>query len=345
LAMGKFRYKILQNEPDLEYLKTHEHYVSPNYVGFTYLLVFFKRNVGGQDTYHSYFIDRKTLKYNKEHLKLDEINIYPVKIKAHVDIYEGTILDGISIFTPDRKKVFMVTDVYFLAGSDLTHDDLKYKLINFTQYIENKIIHDPHVTHVMFQTNKLYAYTELKQLVYQDMPTCGLKTRGLVFYPKLSGTKMLYNFPPDKKGDKPDRPDRPVKPDKNDFADLAYTGRRDIIKTESPEPKTEVIKKPLPTEIDKPVHANFAVKKTVLPDVYELYLRDGKTLKKQGIAYIPSQKSSHFCKSAFENAGADQLIMRCDYSAEFQKWTPYKVMRNKTRPEKISHVDKKLGIV
>lgn len=366
IPVSRYRYKILQTEKDLEFLKSNEHYVSPNFVGFTYLLVFVKRVIAEQETYLSYFIDRKTLKYNKDHIKLEEINVYPVKIKAHLDIYEGTILDGISIFTPDRKKIFLVTDVYFLGGSDLTHDDLKYKLINFKQFIDNKIIHDPKVTHVSFQINKLYAYPELKSLVHEDIPINPLKTRGLVFYPKESGSKILYNFAPKNpkivpgtdtsvgQGEvfaelayKPEqRTHRPVKSQELYDSGPDSDKGRDASKSAEASPvKDPVKKKALPTSISKPVHANFSVKKTILPDVYELYLLDNKILKKQGIAYIPTQKSSQFCRSAFEDAGAEQLIMRCDYSAEFQKWVPYKLMRKKTRPDKLEKAEKKLGII
>jgi hypothetical protein len=61
----------------------------------------------------------------------------------------------------------------------------------------------------------------------------------------------------------------------------------------------------------------FIMRKTDIPDVYELYLENGQ---KEGIAAIPNMKISHYCRNAIKNN--DNIKMTCIKSVKFNKWIP-----------------------
>ena len=42
IELSKYRYNMLENIQQLNFLKTNEHYVSPNFKGFNYFLIFYR---------------------------------------------------------------------------------------------------------------------------------------------------------------------------------------------------------------------------------------------------------------------------------------------------------------
>ena len=68
----KYSYNILNTISKLKFLKNNEHYVSPNYKGFNYLLVFTIIN----NNNYCIAIDRRKLSYKKEHIDIKLLNIY-----------------------------------------------------------------------------------------------------------------------------------------------------------------------------------------------------------------------------------------------------------------------------
>ncbi len=62
------------------------------------------------------------------------------------------------------------------------------------------------------------------------------------------------------------------------------------------------------------------MKKTQLPDVYELYIDTSTGLIREGIAHIPNLKISHYCQELFKNKETIKMI--CIKSIKFNKWVP-----------------------
>ena len=71
-------------------------------------------------------------------------------------------------------------------------------------------------------------------------------------------------------------------------------------------------------------HATFLVKKTALPDVYELYRSSADVGKRIFMeACVPNLRHSKHLRSLFLSMGVtDTLLMTCEFNARFQKWTP-----------------------
>lgn len=184
LDMSKYKYTILKTKSDLNILRETDHHVSPNFSGKNGFVVFKKIN----DIYYSILIDRKTLKYNKFHIKIKNVNVIPVSIKARANIYDGTIFDGKLInINRGSEKIFMITDVFYLEGNDLTYDNLEDKLDNIKTYLKK---HTKPSHKMSFEINKLYAYDDINKIVKMDTP---YNIYGIIFYPKISGITHLFN--------------------------------------------------------------------------------------------------------------------------------------------------------
>jgi len=283
IQLSKYKLKPIENEDDLKIMKEREHYVAPHYMGYNYLLVFIRHNF----TNHSYFVNRRDLKFKKEHVHLEEIELKDTTLTAHVDIYDGTIIDGLFL----NKNSFLITDSFSLAGESLCGEDMKNKLLKVSQYFDSFV--DCKYSDIEFHFNKLYKYYDMKNLVYNVMTKEEWNTKGVIFYPVKSGIKLFFYFTME--------------------------------------------------SIKNTKYAIFEVRKTEIPDVYDLYLYDKKSvLKKFGIAYVPSQQISHHCKKIFEAEQKKNINMKCRYSLEHNKWIPEEIAKKK--PDTQDTINKITGI-
>lgn len=66
----------------------------------------------------------------------------------------------------------------------------------------------------------------------------------------------------------------------------------------------------------------FNLKKTKIPDIYELYTLYNSKEYKYGFAHIPSLKMSKYIKELFYKKETDELPINCIFSPQFKKWEP-----------------------
>jgi hypothetical protein len=316
----RFRYRVLKSSEDLNVLADQPHYVGLNYVGFNNLLVFSKfRNF-----YYSFFVDRKSLKYNIEDLDINQAIIRPVAMKASAEVYSGSIFDGILVNVNGTKK-FIITDAYILSGDDnILKVERNEKLKRLKFYVEQNIKFDNEYSYVNFVIDTMYEYKDLVKIKNEVIPESEIKVRGLVFYPKYSGRKYIYTFPP---------PEQQITYDNEDVEEIGCLTEKDLeveVKVKSDVKNTYSIK------------ARFEIRKTDIPDVYDLYVRhDTKNkVKKYGIAYIPTNDCSTFCRELFEGEEEKTIVVKCGYAENKGKWMPMKV--SKKKPSKFEKVKKLL---
>ena len=94
LNLSKYRYVMLNNIQKLKFLQETEHYVSPNFKGYNYLLMMLKIN----NKNLCLAIDRKKLSYHKNQLDMKTIQIIQININTIESMYNGTIFDGKILF-------------------------------------------------------------------------------------------------------------------------------------------------------------------------------------------------------------------------------------------------------
>ena len=133
IDLSKYRYNMLENQQQLNFLKINEHYVSPNFKGFNYFLMFYKFN----NISYCVAIDKKNLSYHKNTTDIKKIYMYKIKVMASQSVFRGTLLDAKLI-----KNIMLVKDCYNLMGNNITEMEMNEKMIYIDTVIENQFQKD-----------------------------------------------------------------------------------------------------------------------------------------------------------------------------------------------------------
>jgi len=303
INLNDFRYHMLNSIARLKYLQTTEHYVLPNFYGKNYLLIFCKiKNIK-----YSVLVDRKKLKYKLEdNVNLNDVMCVSVDIKCNDALYNGSIFDGKLLKDKENNHTFLINDCLFLNGVSVIDIDLIEKFKNVDNTINLKFSSKP-CECFSIKYNKIYTYSELKQLIEMDLKTFSFTTVGLIFLPKKSGIYVIYVESKDPKVEffssaKEDNKDVVLEcPSHNLIYNL-----KDILLARTYSYETGEKKK------------NFMMEKTSIPDVYRLF-EIGQDIP-IGIACVPSMKISHRFAKYFKNRNRSKVS--CVYSQQFKKWIP-----------------------
>ena len=197
LDLSKHRYIMLNNIQKLKFLQDNEHYVSPNFKGYNYLLIMITIN----DIQYCVTIDRKKLSYHKSQLDMKTIFVNQITMKTTDSLYMGTIFDG-KLIQSNNDNIFLIQDCFYLMGKKLLDMEMKEKMTYIDSILKNNFRKDKgsYCSNFEFKLNKLYDYNELESLI-ENLPKLSISTNGLVFYPKFSGVTNLHI---EKKNDKVD---------------------------------------------------------------------------------------------------------------------------------------------
>lgn len=314
LELAQYKYVLLEYELDLPRLKEKTYLISPNYNGINSLMVYIKI----KDKFLSFIIDRKTLMYNMKDLDYAKVKMYPIKFRADKEIYNGTIFDGVTLHH-NGKRHFILNDIYYFRGDDLTMEKLQTKMVNITAYID---AHKTQDNNVVITPNIFKKLMEIQNLMEKEIPSSEMcrYIKGISFYPEYSGTKLIYLY--NRQNDKP------VLSSNTQWNEQSHT-----------------LNVPVNEEL---ITAVFKVNKTQIVDVYNLYLGEISVennvklfkTKNVGIAYIPTKDCSFFCKEIFDSV--DTTFMSCSYDKSKKLWIPMKVVDDCKRPDLIVDVDKKI---
>ena len=302
LSLSDYRYILLTNTKKLIYLQKNPHYVSPNFRGFNYLIIFM--TLDGEKICVA--INRKKLKYHKNNINVKQVEIIKLKVDCTDTIYKGTIFDG-KLLSRGKDNIYLIQDCYLLMNNKMIKIELEQKLGTLDSILY-KQFSNKSCSNFMFKLNKLYNYDSLEKLVTKIIPKiskASFQIQGLIFYPKYSGINII--FVENKKTNLPN------------YQIANSQSQSDSIKKES----INIIKN-LNSFLKNRVYTfenytnkkNKIIVKTDIPDVYEVW--DNKI--REGIAHVPNMKISHQCQDIFLNK--DKAYMNCVYFNPFNKWIP-----------------------
>ena len=88
IDLSKYRYSMLKNEMNLSFLKNNKHYVSPNFKGINYLVIFMLLD----NKKYCVLIDKKNLSYHKQSINYYKLNIIKIKMMTNSNLFNGTII-------------------------------------------------------------------------------------------------------------------------------------------------------------------------------------------------------------------------------------------------------------
>lgn len=344
--ISKFKYKLLETTEDLPLLKTAKYYISGNFSGANCLLVFIRN----KDRFYSFLVDRKTLSYRRNQINIDNVNVSPVELGLEESIYDGTIIDGILSQT-DTQRIYIITDLYYFRGVDMTNEKVKYKLINIKKYLDAYLSRDKNMNNLTITVNNLYEIDTIDTLINKIIPqTTLLQVKGLAFYPDISGTKLIYLFNKQKQYER-EQPQKQrlhiekVKNVKNE-EHIQYSPPV-ILETISKQKQRYIIKEGCHT----PVIMTFELRKTEQSDVYKLFLvtkqeQNNKQILKTvkiGFACIPTLQCSQLCKSL--TLTRNKALVKCVYDESKEKWIPQQEDKIRKCPDLLSTLEEKMDII
>lgn len=297
LDLSKYRYVILSNIQKLKFLQENEHYVSPSFKGYNYLLIMLTID----NKHYSVAIDRRKLSYHKSHVDIRSLQIIQFNITAPTSIYSGTILDG-KLIQSNNKYIFLIQDCFYSMGNNITETEMIQKMNYLDSIFKTHFKNDKnsYCSNFEFKLNKLHTYDELEDLI-QNLPKLSISTNGITFYPKISGINVLYI---DKKPNKVD-----IKSNNNEVIEQkTYHIIHDFV---------SFLKSRTYSYEENGKYKTFWLSKTSIPDVYDLTEKENGD--KLGIALIPCLKISQMCDNMINDK---PVKFNCVFSNKFKKWIP-----------------------
>jgi hypothetical protein len=369
--ISNFKYEVIQYESDLSKLIRQKFFTSINFCGTNSLLVFTK--ISGK--HYCFTVERQTLSYNFSKIDYSKVKLDMRNLRLDIDIYNGTILDGILVKQSKKDDLFIISDVYKFCGVDYTKSKLDDKLKMIIKYLQNNYNQDHIENNILLSVNKIYPIAQTEHIVNNVLPSIkSLKARGLCFYPEFSETKLIFLFNNDnKKIDSKEKDNKDSKDNKDNKDNKDKDTKVNIIKndkivkhdTHEKNEKHDKHEKHVKHEkddelnLDKPkfkyvntskkdVYATLEIKSTPNVDVYKLnaverVTIDGKKVLKRiamGIAYISGIEQSHKMNKIFSQE--KKVLMKCKFINDKSKWEPIEVDKSAPHPTLLEDINLEL---
>lgn len=300
--LHKFSYSILNNVSKLKFLKNNEHFISPNFKGLNYFIIFTIIN----NNKYCIALDRRKLSYSKDQIDIKNLNIFILEVTdISNEIYKNTIFDGKLI----NNSIFLIQDCYYLMGNNMLNINLNEKIHQLNENIINNI----NIKNFDFKLNKLYLYENLEELI-NNLSKLSYSNNGLIFFPKKSGINILFLEKQSNKNKESYAITSPIPENNYNSNDIIFNYTNFLKSREYSYENMNNIK-------------ILSLIKTDIPDVYNIYNNINELpneTNKLGIALIPNLKISHMCNSLIKNF--DPIKFKCCFSEKFKKWIPIAVV-------------------
>ena len=291
LEMSKYRFNMLDNLHKINFLKDNIHYVSPNFKGFNYFLIFVNINNINQ----CFVIDKKKLSYHRNKVNAKFINIYRIKIQTSLSLYNGTIFDA-KLVRKNSKYIMLIKDCYIMMGNKVLTMEMSDKMKYINSIINTQFTNS--CKNFLIKVNRLYRYEDIDNIVNNIIPTCDIDILGLVFFPKYSGITTIYI---DKKQEKID-----IQNNTENVTNESYHLIKNIVEFLSQRKYS----------YEEGTTTKLYIKKTEITDVYDLYDEDTKV----GIAHVPNMKTSLMLQKSVTTD--KKYIVNCVFNKKFNKYIP-----------------------
>jgi hypothetical protein len=341
--ISNFKYEMIQYESDLSKLIRQKFFTSINFCGTNSLLVFTK--IAGK--HYCFTVERQTLSYNFSKIDYEKVKIDMRNLRLDIDIYNGTILDGILVKQSKKDDLFIISDVYTFCGVNYTKSKLDDKLKMVIKYLQSNYDENHIENNLLLSVNKIYPITQTEHVVEKVMPSIkSLKSRGLCFYPEISDTKLIFLFNNNEKNTEKETQEQPTikveekvvinKPVINNKKNSDEKQERD----NEDRPKFKYV-----NSSNKDVFATLEIKSTPNVDVYKLnaverIIVDGKKVLKRvqmGIAFISGIDKSHKMSKIFSQE--KKVLMKCKFINNLSKWEPIDIDKKAPHPTLLEDID------
>jgi len=299
INLSKLRYGLLDSIQKLKFLQENEHYVTPNYKGINYFLMF----TIIMNKQYAVLINRKKLSYHKNQIDIKNVFIVKIQVNTNINVFSGTLFDG-KIIQKDKKYHFLIHDCFCIMGKKILDMEMEQKMLYLNDIINSNLTAKS-CDNFTFKLNKLYKYEDIPELIEKIIPLCGIDSNGIIFYPPQSGNSIIHI---ENRLEKVTIESTQNEIIKSKTFDIIYNF-------------TDFLKSRVYSYEKDNKYKVFLITKTAIPDVYELYNK--KDEPKQGIAHIPNLKISQYCAN---NINSPFTKVNCIYNSDFDKWIPLNII-------------------
>jgi len=200
-------------------------------------------------------------------------------------VFEDTLFDGEIVKDNNNNWMFLISDI-IIGGGELKKKEAITNRFNYIyDMFSNKYKKDSDVEVCPLVVKRLFSYSEYNELITSFIPKLKYGIRGLYFNsinPKHHNHLFLY-------------------PKKKDHI--------------MPNKKKEI-------NISKDIMKTFELRKTIQPEIYDLYCYNEKDIVKFDVARLPSLKITKLVNTLFDKH--ETVYVECKFNNKFNKWEPVK---------------------
>lgn len=330
INVSKYRYNILYQK-ELSLLKSNKYHVTLNNFGLKYFVMFTKY----RNKKYCFYIDKRTLKYDRMSVNTENVVIYSVTHCVSEDLYDFTLFDGDLLKNKYDHHIFIICDVYYLLNKNYIEVAIEKKLLIIEEKLYSSYKYNKQLESCSFRVNKLYTYADILKITKTTIPSLDYLSCGIVFYPIFSGLRIVYKFSKDEmpvhtlfnsnkkhvsNNNSNQLNSENTNSGKSNYQKTKHTKENILNYNDNCNKLLDNLRN-IKTQ-DPPL--NFIITETDYPDVYNLYLKSEQDENKYiGIAYIPTISHSRYLASIFKNKQIDKtIIVKCKYASHYKKWIP-----------------------
>ena len=283
---------LILSERSIKYIGLNPHLITIKTGGSNYYLFMTKIN----DVNCCFFIDRK-IKQGYSYPR-----IISVKYRFSEDIFNDTLFDGELVKDKNDNWMFLIHDLIIHQGERLKCN-IVTRFNKIYKILDNSYENDQNFDICPIRVKKVFTYDMYDILITQYIPNLTYQIRGLYFLTlntKHANQLFLTN-------------------NKND------TRYKQNKQRKSNQPNIEKYNKNnnKNNNIDQSENKDmfiFEMRKTLQPEIYDLFgYKEGK-LEKVSIAYVSGLKSSKKIKKLFNND--ESVRVSCVFRDKFNKYEP-----------------------
>lgn len=215
--------------------------------------------------------------------------VISVRHRVKDDIFKDTLIEGELLKDTDTEHWrFSISDILVYKGTNLNKHILKERLDFLTEMLTEEYIADTNFDIAEFEVKQYFEYKHIQDLYETYMETKPYRCSGFLFKNIMINEKyLLYIF------------------------------------QENRTKKTIATEK-INTNSTQSTIKSFQIKKTDLPDIYELYCSKEGSIFKYAYAGVTTLNNSIFIANLFKEVAHNaEVYVKCSYNRLFEKWVPF----------------------
>ena len=276
---------MILNAKTLKFLR-NPHFISVKTTGTNYFL--FLTNIDNIN--YAFYIDRKI----KQGYTCPRI--ISVKYSFSDDIFKDTLIDGELVKDSKNNWMFLMSDLIISEGV-LLKQNITHRINTLYSILNDKYREDKYMDICPLAVKRLFSYGEYNELLTQFLPNLKYGVRGLYFNSlNTKHANHLFLYPKDNSDN-----------NSKNYNSIKHKNQLKSTKTTDDKNVREL---------------TFEIKKTIQPEIYDLYyLDETKNMVKYENARISTMKTSKLISKLFKEN--DEIYVLCKFNSKFNKWEPY----------------------